>query len=329
MFGEGPLRFRVDESWTIGADGAHGEIVGVACDSRDHVYLFARGSGSVLVHDRGGGLVTSWGRGQFVRPHGIFIGPDDTVYCTDDNGHAVRAFTPDGTPRFAIGPCGTSSQTGATSNDYRNIRRAAGPFNYPTNLAVGPSGDCYVADGYGNARVHRFAPDGRLVQSWGEPGSGPGQFHVPHGIAVDADGTVYVADRENSRIQRFTALGEYRDEWTDVARPCEVYLGADGWVYVAELGFRAGRWPGTGPARPGETGGRVSIFDRAGRLHARWGGGDDPCAAGDFVAPHDLWVDSRGDLYVAEVTRSAAAGVPASCHTLQKFTRQRETPRGG
>src|SRR5207248_6491697 len=149
------------------------------------------------------------------------------------------------------------------------VRRAGPPFHYPTNLAVGPSGDLYVTDGYGNARVHRFAPDGRLLQSWGEPGGGPGQFRVPHGLAVDEDGTVYVADRENSRVQLFTADGVYRGAWTDVARPCQVFVDGAGAVYVAELGFRAGRWPWMGPPEAGAVGGRLSVFDRNGRLLAR------------------------------------------------------------
>jgi DNA-binding beta-propeller fold protein YncE len=141
---------------------------------------------------------------------------------------------------------------------------------------------------------------------------------------VDRDGTVYVADRENSRVQLFSADGAYRGEWTDVARPCQVFIDRDGWIYVAELGFRAGRWPGTGPPEPGAPGGRLSVFDRGGALQARWGGGDTPCAPGDFFAPHGLWVDGRGDLYVAEVAMSGggrAGLVPASCHTLQKFVR--------
>lgn len=323
LVGKGQLRFRVDETWATPADGPCGEIVGVACDSQDHVYLFARGGPHpVVVRDRDGNTLATWGEGVFARPHGIFIGPDDIVYCTDDFGHTVRAFTRDGTLRFTLGTHGVPSDTGATSIDYRTVQRAAGPFNYPTNLAIGPDGDLYISDGYGNARVHRFSPDGRLRQSWGEPGPSPGQFHVPHGIAVDADGTVYVADRENSRLQLFTASGTFLRQWTDVARPCQVFIDRQGWIYVAELGLRAGRWPGTGPAKPGDTGGRVSIFDRHGTLHARWGGGDAPCAAGDFFAPHDICVDSHGNIYVAEVTLSAggrAGMVPTSCHTLQKF----------
>jgi DNA-binding beta-propeller fold protein YncE len=319
------FRFRADERWPqFPGDGPHGEAVAVACDARDRVFVFFRGPQPVRVYERDGTFVAGWGEGLFVRPHGIFIGPDDTVYCTDDNGHAVRAFTPEGRLLFTLGTAGQPSDTGVAGSDYRTIRRAGPPFNCPTNLALGSSGDFYVTDGYGNARVHRFASDGRLLRSWGEPGSGPGQFHLPHGLAVDRDGTVYVADRENSRIQLFSADGAFRGEWTDVARPCQVYIDRDGWVFMAELGFRAGRWPGWPPAEPGATGGRVSIFDRSGRLHARWGGGDNPCAAGDFFAPHGLWVDSRGDLYVAEVALSGGGRtglVPVSCHTLQKFVR--------
>ena len=324
--GSSSFQYDVDESWAkFPADGSAGEAVGVACDSRNRVYVFLRGPNPVQVFERDGTPVMSWGQGVFVRPHGIFIGPDDTVYCTDDFDHTVRAFSTTGELRLTLGTSGKPSDTGATTVDYRNIKQSAGPFNFPTNLAIGPTGDLYVADGYGNARIHRFSPDGRLLHSWGEPGSGPGQFHVPHGLAVDADGTVYVADRENQRVQLFSPMGEYVGEWRDIARPCQLYIDRAGWIYVAELGFHAGRWPGTGSHQPGDTGGRVSIFDRDGKLHARWGGGTHPCDPGDFFAPHGIWVDALGDLYVAEVALAGGARqglVPGSCHTLQKFARR-------
>jgi DNA-binding beta-propeller fold protein YncE len=304
-------------SWT--------EVVAVATDAEDHVYVFNRGEHAVMVFDPDGTFLHSWGEGLFARPHGIFIGPDDAVYCTDDLDHTVRKFTPDGRLLLTLGTSGKPSNTGATSVDYRTILRFGPPFHFPTNMALSPERDMYVCDGYGNARVHKFSSDGRLLFSFGEPGSGPGQFQVPHGIAVDRQGTVYVADRENSRIQLFTPDGRFLSEWTDVARPCQIFIDEAGNVFVAELGFRAGMWPGTTAPTADAPGGRVSIFDRHGELQARWGGGQNPCAPGDFFAPHGICVDSHGDIYVAEVTLSAGGNrglVPRTCHTLQKFTRK-------
>ena len=160
--------------------------------------------------------------------------------------------------------------------------------------------------------------------SWGEPGVSPGQFRVPHGIAIDRQGIVYVADRENSRIQLFSPDGEFLEEWSNLARPCQIDFDRDGNVYVAELGYKAGMWPGTS-APADATGGRVSVFDPQGQLLARWGGGQNPTAPGDFFAPHDIRVDSVGDIYVSEVVMSAGGNrglVAPDCHSLQKFTRQ-------
>jgi DNA-binding beta-propeller fold protein YncE len=316
--------YEADDRWAKLPSGwSWREVAAVATDSRDRVYVFNRGEHPVMVFEQDGTFLTSWGEGLFARPHGITIGPDDSVYCTDDLDHTVRKFTSDGRLLLTLGTSGRPSDTGATSMDYRTILRAGPPFHYPTNAALSPEGDLYVSDGYGNARVHKFAADGRLLLSWGEPGGGPGQFRLPHGIAVDQQGTVYVADRENNRIQLFTLDGTYRCEWTDLAQPYQVFLDGAGNVYVAEVGFRAGMRPETVPADA--PGGRVSIFDRQGRLLARWGGGRNPCAPGDFYAPHGICVDSRGDIYVGEVIMSAGGNrglVSPTCHTLQKFIRQ-------
>jgi DNA-binding beta-propeller fold protein YncE len=300
------------------------EVAGVAVDARDRVFVFNRGDHPVIVFDRDGNALNMWGEGHFKRPHGITIGPDDSVYCTDDQAHVVHKFSPDGRLLMTLGTPGKPSDTGATSNDFRTVKYSGPPFNFPTNLAIAPNGDLFISDGYGNARVHHYSPDGKLLNSWGEPGAGKGQFHIPHGIAIDAAGSVWVADRENSRIQIFTPEGKFVAEWTDVARPCQLRFDSTGNVYVAELGYRAGMWPGTTAPSPNATGGRVNIFDATGALLVRWGGGQDPCAPGDFFAPHDICVDSHGDIYVAEVVWSAGGSrglVPADCHALQKFTR--------
>jgi DNA-binding beta-propeller fold protein YncE len=319
-------RYEVVAGWGELPEGLdYFEVAGVATDSTDRVFVFNRGDHPVIVFDRDGRFLGSWGENLFVRPHGITIGPDDAVYCTDDVDHTVRKFTTEGVLLLTMGKSGHPSDTGATSSDFRTIRRSGPPFHYPTNLALAADGSMYVADGYGNARIHKFSRNGQHRLSWGEPGGGPGEFRIPHGIAVVPDGTVVVADRENSRLQFFSPDGLFLREWTDIARPCQVVVNARGEVYVAELGYKAGMWPGIAAPGPDATGGRVSIFDASGRLMARWGGGLNPCSPGDFYAPHDLCLDSRGDLYVGEVIWSAGGNrgtVPPDCHALQKFALQ-------
>lgn len=325
VVGNSAFRFEANADWARRPEGfAWLEVAGVACDSKDRVYLYNRGDHPVMVFDRHGSFLHAWGEGVFARPHGITIGPDDNVYCTDDLDHTVRKFTQDGRLLMTLGTSGVPSQTGATSVDFRTIRQSAPPFHFPTNLALGLEGELFVTDGYGNARVHKFDPDGLLMLSWGAPGAGPGQFNVPHGIAIDRHGIVFVADRENSRIQLFSPLGEFLEEWPKIARPCQVAIDPSGNLFVAELGYRAGMWPGTQPPAPDAPGGRVSILDPRGKVLAVWGGGAVPTAPGDFFAPHDICIDSRGDLYVAEVVMSAGGNrglVSPDCHTVQKFSR--------
>ncbi len=324
--GENQFRYHVAKNWPVLPTGWDLiEVTAVATDSDDRVYVFNRGEHPVAIFSPEGEFLSSWGEGVFARAHGITIGPDDSVYCVDDLDHTVKKFSLDGQLLLTLGISGRFSDTGATSVDYRNIERAGAPFNFPTNLAVSPSGDLYIADGYGNARIHRFSAEGELLSSWGEPGDGPGQFHIPHGIAIDQHGTVYVADRENSRIQIFTSDGQYVTEWNEIARPCEVFIDNESNVFVAELGYRAGMWSGTHAPTPDATGGRMSVFNLKGELLARWGGSGDPCAPGEFFATHDVWVDSRGDVYVGEVTMSAGGNrglVATDCHCIQKFIRQ-------
>lgn len=325
--GMGKLGYEALSRWeTLPPGWSFVEVAGVAIDSRDRVYVFNRGEHPVIVFDRDGRFLNSWGEGVFARAHGISVGPDDTIYCTDDLDHTVRKFTPEGKLLMTLGRSGCPSDTGIVGIDYRTIRCGGPPFNRPTNVAFAADGSIYVTDGYGNARVHKFDAGGKLVFSWGEPGDGPGQFNLPHGIALDREGLVYVADRENSRVQVFTPAGDFLAQWTDVARPMQVFSRHD-CLFVAEVGWRAGLFPwltSPGPAAPGA---RMSVFDRAGRLLARWGDASDPCGVGNFFAPHDLCIDSRGDLYVGEVVMSAGGNrgvVPPTCHALQKFIRKSE-----
>lgn len=298
------------------------EATSVAVDANGDVYVFNRGEHPVIVFDRNGRFLRSFGEGGFTRPHGITIGPDGMIYLTDDVGHTVTKFTPEGKVLMTLGT-GQPSATGAVGFDYRTIQQAAGPFNHPCNLALAADGAMYIADGYGNARVHKFSPEGELEFSWGEPGAGPGQFHLPHGIAIDRAGSVYIADRENSRIQIFSPDGKFLREWTDIARPCQIFIDTNDIAYIAEVGYKAGMWPGT-EGDSGATGGRVSILDLDGNVLSRFGGGENPLDPADFYAPHDIAVDPWGDIYVAEVTMSAGGYkgmIPADTPSLRKFVR--------
>lgn len=319
-------RFEVLEGWEkLPAGYIHRDVDGVAVDSQDRVYLMTRQDARVLVYDRAGNFVRSWGEDIFTpRTHGIAVGPDDMVYTVDDGDHTVRKFTPEGRPLLMIGTPGKSSDTGYDGKSIASIRKGGPPFNRPTDVAVAPDGELYVSDGYGNARVHRFRADGTLIQSWGEPGIGPGEFHLPHGIGISPDDRVFVTDRENDRIQIFSRDGRLLEIWTHVQRPTDVAFGRDDLVYVSELWWRVGQSSFLHGEIRYDLPGRVSVLDLRGNVLLRWGSADR-CAPGNFIAPHTLCVDSRGDLYVGEVTWTfgvCRGGVPEDAHTFQKFARR-------
>jgi hypothetical protein len=226
------------------------------------VYVFARGEHPVLVFDPEGNFLSSWGEGVFGRPHGILITPDDIAYCADDKDHTVRKCTLDGTVLMTLGTKDRPADTGYDGKNWRTIQRSGPPFNRPTNVALSPTGEMYVSDGYGNARVHKFTPDGRLLFSWGEPGNGPGQFAIVHSVRTDKTGTVYVADRENSRIQLFTPEGNFITQWTDMQKPQGFYMGPDGCLYTTEKPVKRP------DGQPGFLPPRVSIWKTDGTLLA-------------------------------------------------------------
>lgn len=321
-------RYRLVEGWEqLPAEYTHKDVVGVGVDSRDRVYILTRMQARVFVYERDGSFVGTFGEGHFTeRTHGLTIGPDDTVYTVDDGNHTVRKFTKDGELVLMLGTPGVASDTGYKPGDWVDkITHGGPPFNRPTDVAVAPNGDLYVADGYGNARVHRFRADGTFVQSWGEPGTGPGQFYLPHGIAVVPDGRVFVTDRENDRIQIFTPDGEFLAEWTNVQRPTDIAIGPDGLVYVSELAWLPGHRSFRRGVQTEKLPSRMSVLDMDGNVLTRVGG-EPGEAPGNFWAAHTICVDSHGDVYVGEVTYTfgglgKAGLVPEGCHTFQKFER--------
>jgi DNA-binding beta-propeller fold protein YncE len=306
------MRYRPVEGWGRLPDGwSYVEATSVAVDGSDNVWVFNRGRHPVIVFDRDGKFLRSWGEGLIRRAHGISVGPDGSVWLTDDLHHTIRQFTPDGALRLTIG-----------DPDEAATLHGGKPFNRPTHSAVCPrTGTIFISDGYGNSRVHKFDPAGRHLLSWGEPGTDPGCFNIPHNIATDAAGLVYVADRENHRVQVFDGNGRYQTQWNNLHRPCGLFADPrSGLFYVGEL-------PTHLPVneKVPNIGARVSILSGRGELVGRVGGpfaGEKP---GEFVAPHGVAVDSRGDFYVAEVAWTAQGSKenpPREIRSLQKFVRE-------
>ena len=318
--------YEVVPNWAkIPADWDLIEVPGLAIDSKDRVFAFTRGEPPVVVFDRDGRVLDSWGTGQFRRPHAACIGPDDCLYCVDDFAHAVRKYTADGKLLATIGPVGSPSETGYVPDDFLSVKRGGPPYNLPTSVAVSTSGDIYVTDGYGNSRVHKFSADGTLLLSWGEPGSGPGQFRLPHGIALDRQGRVYVGDRMNSRVQVFMPTGEFLAQWNDTYQPNDVFVDADDRVFIAEIGYRPDLpMPGPVPL-PGDIFSRVTVRDAEGTILSKITN-SDAGARGGFLSAHAARTDSAGDLYVGEVSATRARNQGKDRHAfniLQKFRRLR------
>jgi hypothetical protein len=320
IVGAGAFRFRWITGWgRLPAGMTLGDVPGVAVDSHDRLFAFQRGEPPVVVFDRDGELVDSWGEGLFKRAHGIFIGPDDSVYCADDAGQAIRRFSPDGRLELEITAPDQSGVTGYRRGYHRSVERSAPPFCYPTAAAPSHDGEhVMVTDGYGNARLHRFDMKGALVSSFGDPGDGPSQFIIPHGIHIEADGTMYVSDRENERAQIFTATGEYVGAWTGMSCPNNIVRGPDGFYYTTELGRTVQGPPGAKYVVADALAPRITVRDASGAIVVEWGA---PEPERVFFAPHGIAIDSHGDLYVGEVTASNSYGLAPPRAALHKFVR--------
>ena len=283
----GDFRFEVDEGWGRLPDGMRtGVVTGVVVDSQDRVYLCQQQQDPpVLVMDRDGNFLDSWGSGYVVEPHTMYIGPDDVIYLADRGAHVAMKLSVSGDVLLEVGNRGQPSDTGCFE-DEGIVLRAGGPFNRPTRLSPSPSGDLYASDGYRNCRVHRFAADGQFIASWGRPGGdGPGAFYSPHCLWVDGEGRIYVCDRNNNRIQIFDSEGEFVTQWTNVQLPTDLHIGSDGLFYLAER----------------ESGDAVehllTVRDGDGNILASW----------HTPRSHQIWPDAHGDIYLVSGTATDAS----------------------
>ena len=261
----------------------------VAVDSADNVYVFNRGTEPIAVFDTDGNFVRGFGHSEFVRPHGIEIDADDNLYLVDRYGHFVQKRTNDGELVFTIGTKGKPCEW-----------QSGGMFNNPTDIAIHPvTGELFVSDGYGNSRIHNFDPDGNHIKSWGESGTDPGQFSLPHNVCTLGTDKVVVADSMNFRLQVFTTEGEFVEQ-IHIHSPISVTQGKGGdeAVYVGELTAP--------PVMQGVSnlGAMIAVLSPELEFQQHLGGPLPGWEPGQFTFPHGMTTDSKGSIYVAEVAGS-------------------------
>ncbi|PKB68097.1 MAG: hypothetical protein BZY81_02760 [SAR202 cluster bacterium Io17-Chloro-G4] len=308
VFGSGEFTYTFVDGWAKLPGGVtFKECPGVAVDSRDNVYVLTRGDHPIIVLDKDGNYIRSFGQGLFSddRTHGLYIGHDDSLMVADDGIHTIQKFNSEGEKTMEIG-----------ERNHPAPRWSGQPFNRPTSAAIMPSnGDVYVSDGYGNSRIHVYTGSGEYKFSWGSPGIDAGQFIRPHNIAVDADDKVYVVDREAHRIQIFDPKGNFITMWNNIHRPDSMVLWKDH-IYVGELNGMGGvdDAPGLGH--------RVTVYDLNGNRVCMFGSDEEGEGPGQFIAPHGIAVDSKGDIYVSEVSytiRGRHLDPPREMRSLSKY----------
>ncbi len=279
--GEGKFTYEVEEDWAKLPEGWNMPAAAVSVDSQDRVFCFNRDPDHpIAVFDRDGNLLYSWGSGLIAFAHAILLDKDDNVWLVDRNNGQVYKYTSGGDLLMTIGDKGHRSDTGADpenfgADTYKQVTHPGGPFNLPAGIALNDAGEIFIADGYANCQVHKFSPEGELLLSWGEPGTGPGQFNLPHGAWVDKQGRVLIADRENDRVQAFTQDGEYLTTWpSELVGAALVYVDDEDIAYVPE-----------------HNAGLVSVLTLDGERLARWG-------SEIHRSCHGIWLDSHKDVYV-------------------------------
>jgi hypothetical protein len=285
------ISYEVDPQWPERPAGMEwGQMPGVAVDRQDRVWIFTRAKPPVQVYDTAGKFLFAWGEDVVGLAHQIRFDQQGNVWLADVGKHVVMQLTPDGK---LLRTLGTPNEPG---EDDRHL-------NKPTDMVVTPAGDVFVSDGYGNARVVHFDKDGKFVKAWGKLGTAPGEFNVPHSIVVDSQGRLYVADRNNVRVQVFNQEGKFLAEWRNLLVPWSFWISPSDEIWIC--GSSPMIWRSTDAVLGCPPKDQLFMkFDTSGKIHQLWtfpkseDGKEKP---GELNWLHSLAFDSQGAVYLVDI----------------------------
>jgi sugar lactone lactonase YvrE len=285
-----PNPYRTVENWAQLPEGTKwGQVISVDPDSHGNIWVFHRGETPLLEFAPSGKFIKGLGKDMFVQPHGLYIDKDDNVWVSDGRGkdgkgQQVFKLSPDGKVLMTLGTAGVAGTTPTT-------------FNAPSDIVVAPNGDIFIADGHGqatNARIVKFDKTGKFIKAWGTKGSGPGQFDIPHTIAIDSQGRLFVGDRNNNRIQIFDQEGNFITEWKQFGRPSGIFIAKDDTIYVVDSESNKARNPGwTRGIRIGNT--------KDGKVVAMIPDTEPAPDTSTVIGQEGVTADQNGNVYGADV----------------------------
>lgn len=278
-----------------------GQTPGVTVDRQNRIYVFTRSDPAVQVYQADGALLRVWNVEDANGAHFIRIGPGGSVWTANIRSHTIRKYSPSGKLLLTLGEPG---RAGADRSH----------FDKPTDMVILPSGDIFVTDGYVNRRVVHFDANGKYLNQWGTAGDEPGQFALPHSIVVDSRGRLYVADRENARIQVFDTKGKLLAVWDNLITPWGLWMTKDDEIWVC--GSSARKKEGTDEWDVLPPSDQVVLkLNRKGKVLLRVPLEQTtvpPGKPGELNWVHGIALDSQGNLYLTDIQG----------HRAQKFIRK-------
>jgi DNA-binding beta-propeller fold protein YncE len=295
-------QYVVDPTWPEKPERfTWGQTPGITIDSRDHIYVFTRSDPAVQIYKIDGTLIRTWNVEDCNGAHFIRIGPSGKIWAANIKTHTIRKYSPEGKLLLTLGEPG---QAGSDENH----------FDRPTDMVILPSGDIFVSDGYGNRRIVHFDATGKYINEWGEAGARPGQFALPHSIIADSQGRLYVADRENARIQVFDTKGKLLAVWNNLITPWGLWISKNDDIWVCGSSVKKKDGEDALAILPPQDQ-VVMKLNRKGEVLLRVPlqmTTDPPGKPGELNWVHDIAFDSKGNLYLTDIQG----------HRAQKFVPQ-------